>query len=97
MSINDCPVQDLSTATFPWKAYLESVCSFGSNAKKTILQTSHFVKELCGSEQTFKKAGADASSGYMLRQPYVCAKDKKCSFISDTFVDLFKVGIFEFF
>ena len=67
--------------------------SFGKTTKESALQTCYFFKEKNTTENQFKETGGDADSGYMKRKPYI--KDsKKCFFVTDTFIDLFKTNTY---
>lgn len=86
---NGTQLQDPSTATHSFKSYIETALSFNENTQNSALQTCYFFKEKNGTEQQHKEAGGDSNSGYMKRKPYI-KNSKKCFFVSDTFIDLFK-------
>ena len=41
---------DMSTSTYPFKCYLETLLSYNADAKNTHLETSFFYKEKPGTE-----------------------------------------------
>lgn len=70
--INGTQVCDLSTPTYSYKAYMESLLSYSSAAKKSHLQCSGFEKDTSGATDTWNNDGS------LLR--YQTVKGKKLHF-----------------
>lgn len=51
--LNNTEICDLSTPTYPYKAYIENHLSYGTEAKQTHLALEHYEKDVVGEEQTF--------------------------------------------
>ena len=65
---NDTLVSDLSSATYPYKAYFETLLSYGSEAKNTHLKSAGFSKDFSGQEGKTAAGAKDQTSGYYHRQ-----------------------------
>ena len=61
--VNLCSQDNL----YPYKAYLETLLTYGHDAKFSHLTTSHFVKD---TSHHFE-SGSDGNQGYIIRQKYV--------------------------
>lgn len=70
--INGSQVCDLSTPTYAYKAFLETMLSYSSDAKKAHLQCSMFKKDTAGSYDDWNNAGS--------LERYALVKGKKAYF-----------------
>ena len=69
--IGDTNVIDQSTSLYHYKAFTESLLSFGSDAKNTILQTALMFKDWPKDCTQIAKVANDKTSGYQNRKNYV--------------------------
>lgn len=82
VEINKTQICDLSTPTYPYKAYIETLLSFGSEAKNTHLKCELFEKEEIKKEEDF--------TGKRLKSVCNIAKAKKIYFSMILHVDFFQ-------
>ena len=84
--VNGTQVVDLSSPTYPWKAFLETYLSYSSNVKNTSLQSSLFHDDEAHPwPPKFKKAdGSDLQERNKLIE-----KSKQCFFVTPIHIDFF--------
>ena len=82
---------DMSTSTYPFKCYLETLLSYNADAKNTHLETSFFYKEKPGTEAYSKLSQGEG--GYKDRSLKV-KNEKKLYFSTQIYVDFFNTRRF---
>ena len=70
-SVNGTEVVDQSVGAHPFKAYMETLLSYGREAKNTHLLTECFIKDRSGSEDADQKSDAAGKTGYMDRNELI--------------------------
>lgn len=73
--LNGQCINDLSTPTYSWKAFLETHCSYDTNMKDTTLAaTEMYIKDSVGDETDVATAIAKATSGMKKRSDKITGK-----------------------
>ena len=89
VTLNETEVMDLRNPCYPFKCYMDTICSYSPNACATVTSTQYFTKQTIGSEDNNEKpsTGTD-TSGYGINKKFVIG-DKLVEFISSTFCEMF--------
>ena len=77
VTVCNTPVVDQSTTTYSYKALLDTLLSYGREAKSTHLKTAMFYKDGAGTEDKNEFVAPDTQSGYVLRKKSV-KNSKRC-------------------
>ena len=83
--LNDCQLMDLSSSLYGYKSIIETILSYGKEAKSTHLISSGYYDE-SGKETINVQAGGDNTSGYVRRKAHV-KNSKRFSFVSQLHCD----------
>lgn len=86
LELNGIQINDVSTATYPYKAYIETLLSYGKNAKETHLKAAHWMDEEEGKEDKNKPSESDTLKK---RQALILGK-KSLFFSTPLHVDFFQ-------
>lgn len=81
--LNNTEICDLSTPTYPYKAYIETHLSYSKGAKDTQLELELYTKDIAGEEETFTLANANFLAKHSL------LKKGKIHFSSKLHIDFF--------
>lgn len=83
--VNETQINDLSTPTYPYKAYIEKLLSYNKNVKETQLAACEmWVKETVGKEETFSIEGTASAS---FKEKHSRLKGRKLYFTLGLHVD----------
>ena len=69
--VENTQINDVSTATYPYKAFIECVLSYNNDAKKTHLKGAGWEKDTTGQENV----SGDANQGWVARRAAVIGQD----------------------
>lgn len=73
--LNNTCVNDLSTPTYPYKAYIENHLTYDADVKNTTLVAREmYIKDAVGSEGNIANALADNKSGFSIRKAKIVGK-----------------------
>jgi hypothetical protein len=84
--INGVQVADLTSPTYHYKAYLETLITYGIDAKNTHLQACLYEPDTPGKEEDFTAT----SAGFIKRRDWIVAHGNKLYFSTPLFVDFFQ-------
>jgi hypothetical protein len=84
--LNGFQVADLTSPTYHYKAYLETLITYGSDAKNTHLQAALYEPDTPGQEETFT---TDCPS-FKKRRDWIVAHGNKLYFSTPIYVDFFQ-------
>jgi hypothetical protein len=84
--VNGVQVADLTSPTYHYKAYLETLITYGFDAKNTHLQAALYYPDTPGSEETYT---TDCPS-FKKRRDWIVAHGNKLYFSTPIFVDFFQ-------
>lgn len=87
--LNDCECMDLSQNAYPFKCYVDSMCSFDPMACPTVLSTQYFTKQTMGSETNNKLSSTPSTdkSAFAVNRNFVIGKT--CEFLCGTYCEMF--------
>ena len=90
VTLNETEVMDLRNPCYPFKCYMDTICSYSPNACATVTSTQYFTKQTIGSEDNNEKPSDNGTdtSGYGINKKFVIG-DKLVEFISSTFCEMF--------
>jgi hypothetical protein len=84
--INGFQVADLTSPTYHYKAYLETLITYGIDAQNTHLQAALYEPDTVGQEETFTAACAS----FVKRKNWIVAHGNKLYFSTPIFIDFFQ-------
>jgi len=84
--VNGYQVSDLTSPTYHYKAYLETLVTYGLDAKNTHLQAALYEPDSIGHEEDF----TNTSESFKIRKNWVVANGNKLYFSTPIFVDFFQ-------
>ena len=84
--VNGYQVSDLTSPTYHYKAYLETLVTYGLDAKNTHLQAALYEPDSIGHEEDF----TNTSESFKIRRNWVLANGNKLYFSTPIFVDFFQ-------
>lgn len=87
VELNKTQICDLSTPTYPYKAFIETHLSYGDNAKKTHLVCEYYGKETNGKEETYT-IGANPNERF--KKSHAIIKGGKIYFSMILHIDFFQ-------
>ena len=89
-SINEFQVNDLSTPTYPYKAYIETHLTYNEEMKNTTLKDCEFyIKDTPGKEHSTAITGDTKNDGFVNRQALFLGAGKKMHFSIVPHIDFF--------
>lgn len=83
--IDNTQIIDLSSPTYPWKAYIECMLSFSDDVKQSHLQSALFYEDTAGHFETL----GDGNNAYTKRRE-LFTEGKEVFFSTPLFIDLFQ-------
>jgi hypothetical protein len=84
--VNGFQVADLTSPTYHYKAYLETLITYGLDAKNTHLQAALYEPDSVGHEEDF----TNESESFKKRKSWVIAHNNKLYFSTPIFIDFFQ-------
>ena len=84
--INGFQVADLTSPTYHYKAYLETLITYGIDAKNTHLQAALYEPDTNGSEEVFTAA----CESFKKRRDWIVAHGNKLYFSTPIYIDFFQ-------
>ena len=100
VTLNETEVMDLRNPCYPFKCYMDTICSYSPHACATVTSTQYFTRQTVGTENNSEKPSASGggnggdsvetvdTSGYGINKKFVIG-DKLVEFISSTFCEMF--------
>lgn len=90
VSLNGVVVSFVASPNYAYKAYLETICSYGTDAARTHLATSRYLNDIAGKydDVTFKTAQTEQETSWDKRRKWFL-DGAKCDFSTPLHIDVF--------
>ena len=88
LSLNDVPVTS-PNSNYAYRAYLETLLSYGAEAKKSYLQSEGFYKDTANHMETFNDGDNYQNKGYKVRKE-LCSRSREVELKGRLRLDMFQ-------